>query len=1073
MSSSDDEILVIFYEESKEHLETFEDDLLTLEAQGENFDDELMNSIFRAVHTIKGGCSFFGLTKLNSLSHIMETLLDNVRKRKIALNSDIVNVLLKGADLLNIMVEEPERTPELDTDSVINDINFILSGETPPAATIEVAEEPPKEEVVNEPEEVEVAEPTGDDKVQIKLPNGRVVFEIDKLEFEEARFSDKGGTEVYIIEYDLIEDIEKKGFTPWEVINELKQVAKFIDSKIDFEASKVPELKSEAESTVQSDSKIPFYILMSTVVEIDLLYDFLNIPPENIHQISEDGEFLDELSKQLEESYTKTKIESTEELEAQKELLKEDDQPTVKKVADIVPEPVVKETAPAVVKPVQPKPPVEKTSPTKPVAKPAPKKAEGSIRVGLGLLDKLMSLAGELVLARNELLQNTNSQSWEAIITTSQRVDHITIELQEAIMATRLQSIGIVFNKFHRVVRDLSRDLGKDIKLVLEGEGVELDKTIVEAIGDPLTHIVRNSLDHGIETPEERKSIGKEPTGILKISARHEGGHVVIEIVDDGRGVNVERVKAKALENGICTEAQLERMSDKDAIMLIFKPGFSTAEKVTSVSGRGVGMDVVLTNLNKLGGSVDVDSTFGEGTKLKIKLPLTLAIMPSLLIRIGSERYAIPQVNLLELVRIPSSERNKRIEHVGSAVMMRLRERLLPLIDLKSVIKMEDKNFWEREQLLTSDEKVDALNVAVLAAGDMTYGLIVDELLDSSEIVVKPLGRHIKACKEYAGATILGDGTVALILDVVGVAQSMNMQSRVVEDDEDYVTEAEKSLEDKQTVLLVNNFKDEHFAIPLGLVARIEKIHISDIETVSGRKSIKYRGETLVLFSIEEVANVTPRDESEYAYVVVFRIAKREVGLIVSSINDIIDSTAPVDSETYVQTGILGSSIIHDKITLIVDIYGIVYTLMPHWKDEHEDGIKTFDLKEKDVTVLIAEDSKFFMSQLKSFMEEIGFNVLTAEDGALAYDVLMKHSDEIDLVLTDIEMPNMDGIEFTKKIRTHSQFDELPVLAVTSVAGETAEEIGLNAGLDEYLIKLDRDELLERATHYLQFGRGK
>ena len=1053
MIDEEDEILVIFYEESREHLETFEDDLLALEGQGADFDDDLMNSIFRAVHTIKGGCSFFGLTELNSLSHVMESLLDRVRKREMELSSQIINVLLKGADLLKIMVEEPERTSELDIEPVVEEITAILEG----AYSDEEAE-------------------SATDEVNIKLPSGRVIFTVNKMDFQRARSEAKGGSNIYILEYDLIKDIERKNKTPWEVISELAQLANFIDSKIDFDGVNPKDDDS-------LPTHIPFYILISTVIETDLIYDFLDLQKSQIHLISETGEFLDPHSIELEEKYKSEGSESSDnkdnEISPNESI---DVSATVVEKEQLVEEPEINKETSTCAAEVHQEKKVDKVKP-KPVPKPRPKlnkgkgadgskKPEGSIRVHLGLLDKLMSLAGELVLARNELIQNTSNKNWEAVSNTTQRVDLITIELQEAIMATRMQSIGIVFNKFNRVVRDLSSELNKDIKLILEGESVELDKTIIESIGDPLTHIVRNSLDHGIETPDERRAAGKGPQGTLKIGARHEGGHVVIEIIDDGRGINVPRVKEKALENGLCTEAELARMSDKDAVMLIFKPGFSTAEKVTSVSGRGVGMDVVLTNLNKLGGSVDVDSDPGHGTRLTIKLPLTLAIIPSLLVRVDSERYAIPQVNLIELVRISVDECKNRVERVGNAIMMRLRDRLLPMINLRDII-MSSENLDSSDDIMCFDNG-KPLNIAVLTAGDMQYGLIVDELLDSSEIVVKPLGRHLKKCIEYAGATILGDGSVALILDVPGLAIKMNMNS-INNDNSQLVQGKEedepKSTEDRQTLLLVNNAKDEPFAIPLGLVARIEKINTSDIESVGGRRAIKYRGETLILFSIEEVATVTPREETDTVYVVVFRIAHREVGLLLSEIKDIITNESKVDSETYAQTGIFGSAIIDNRITLIVDIHGLVYTIMPNWRDEHSDSIKAEEIKNKTATVLIAEDSKFFMSQLKGFMEEIGFKVLTAEDGAVALDVLNENADDIDLVLTDIEMPVMDGIEFTTRVRQDPRFDQLPMLAVTSVAGDAAEKIGLEAGLDEYLVKLDRDELLERSSYYLKHGR--
>ncbi len=687
-----------------------------------------------------------------------------------------------------------------------------------------------------------------------------------------------------------------------------------------------------------------------------------------------------------------------------------------------------------------------------------------------------MTLAGELVLARNQLNQCSESENLDLVHETAQRVDLITAELQEAVMATRMQSIGIVFHKFNRVVRDLSSKLGKDIALVLEGEEVELDKTIIESIGDPLTHIVRNSLDHGIETPDKRIAAGKPEQGTLKISAYHEAGHVVISIIDDGAGVNRERVRAKALESGIVTQEQLDNMKDKEIVELIFKPGFSTAEVVTDVSGRGVGMDVVITNLTKLGGVIDVDSVEGEGTTLKIKLPLTLAIIPSLLVSVADRSFAIPQVNLVELVRLTGDELQDKIENLGGgSSVIRLRGKLLPLVDAQEILKIVNK---------TRDlSELASINIAIVKAGETEYGIVIDSLLDSSEIVVKPLGKHLKRCINYAGATILGDGTVALILDVMGVKSSMNLTSinqakfdeysdaTVVDEDDERV-----DIRDKQSLLLVENGDKEQFAIPLGIVARIEKIKASQIEHIGGRNAIQYRGDTLPLFYLEELAkDITPIGDKENLIIVVFKISNREVGIVLSEILDVVETDSKVDAFTYKQPGIMGSVIVDEHITLIIDMYELVYTLMPKWRNEQKDeSIKEIihqgeQGKEEARTpvILIAEDSKFFMTQIKSFVEDIGYETITAEDGALALQALKDNADKIDLVLTDIEMPNMDGFEFTKLARADERFAKLPMIAVTSVSGEEAEKKGKDIGLDEYLVKLDRDQIIERCNYYL------
>ena len=523
-----------------------------------------------------------------------------------------------------------------------------------------------------------------------------------------------------------------------------------------------------------------------------------------------------------------------------------------------------------------------------------------------------MNLAGELVLSRNQLLQAISSGDPRSAETSGQRIDLITSELQEAIMLTRMQNIGIVFNKFPRVVRDLAGNLGKNIELSLKGKEVELDKTIIEAIGDPLTHLVRNSVDHGIELPEDRNEAGKNVTGKIILKAYHEAGQVNIEISDDGKGLDGQKLAATATAKGLVTEDQARMMSDKEKVNLIFMPGFSTAEKVTDVSGRGVGMDVVKTNLDRLGGVVDIDSILGEGTTIRIKLPLTLAIIPSQIIVAGGDRYAIPQVNLEELLRIPANQVKDRVEIVGDAEVVRLRGKLLPLIKLADMIGIESTYFNYQDGSSKTDRRLNisdrrskkspyfnedytdtetskikthkkenldripeevkrnpkdrryhassALNIVVVSTGAMKYGLVVDELNDSEEIVVKPLGRHLKICKEYAGATIMGDGRVALILDVANLANIYGLTSVERSDRATEVAmendEVDRTRKDRQSILVFRGADEEQFAIPINHVERIEKIKNTDIEEVGGKKVMKYRGGSLALFTIDQVAQV-------------------------------------------------------------------------------------------------------------------------------------------------------------------------------------------------------------------------
>ncbi|MBF0572962.1 MAG: chemotaxis protein CheW, partial [Desulfamplus sp.] len=733
-------------------------------------------------------------------------------------------------------------------------------------------------------------------------------------------------------------------------------------------------------------------------------------------------------------------------------------------------------------------------------------KPMGSLRVNVNLLDTLMNLAGELVLSRNQLIQGINSSNAKATELSSQRIDMITSELQEAIMRTRMQPIANVFNKFTRVVRDLSQELGKSIDLIIEGKEVELDKTIIEAINDPLTHLVRNSVDHGIELPQVREASGKKATGKIVLKAFHDAGQVNIMISDDGKGLDPDKIAAAAVKKGLMTEQQVSELSAKERVDLILLPGFSTAEKVTDVSGRGVGMDVVVTNLAKLGGIIEIESKPGKGTDIQIKLPLTLAIIPSQIISVGNEKYAIPQVNLDELLRIPASQVKERIEKVGDADVVRLRGNLLPLLNLSQVLgikktfvhpddgmeypdqresiadrrsnrtgqdgKRESVNSSHTHERSGQDRRYrasSAINIAVVSAGAHKYGLVVDELRDSEEIVVKPLGRHLKKCSGYAGATIMGDGRVALILDVSNLAQmgeltTMAEAERTAKAARAAEEAREKAL-DKASLLLFKN-GPEHCAAPLNLVERIERIPVSSIEHVSGKKVVQYRGGALPLYELSQVSNVSKLPQTEQQEIIVFTVKGRELGLMVTPPVDAVEITLDIDDSTLKQVGINGSMIIDGHTTLLVDIFDVVKNLNPSWFEDEKLAASNMEEAGQKV-ILFAEDSAFFRNQVKGFMTDEGYSVITAEDGEIAWNLLKERHHEIDLVVTDLEMPNMDGFELTAKIKKDPVLSHFKVIALTSLASDAHVKRGKEVGIDEYEIKLDRENLMKLIRRYL------
>jgi len=558
-------------------------------------------------------------------------------------------------------------------------------------------------------------------------------------------------------------------------------------------------------------------------------------------------------------------------------------------------------------------------------AKPGDAPAE-TIRVGVNVLDKLMILVGELVLARNQLLQISNTVEDASLQAVSQRMNLIATELQEQVMKTRMQPIGNIWSQFPRTVRDVALGCGKEVGIEMEGKETELDKTIIEAIKDPLTHLVRNSVDHGIELPEVRVKAGKPRAGRLILRAFHEGGQVNIEISDDGAGLNRERIRQKAVERGLITAEQAGRMTDREVLNLIFLPGFSTAEKVTNVSGRGVGMDVVKTNVERIGGNVDVQSVPGQGATVRVKIPLTLAIIPALVVTCSGERYAIPQVNLLELVRLDAEKAITAIEMVHGVPVYRLRGRLLPLVYLSRELRLAEGT--------RAGKNDDSVNIVVLQADDRQFGLVVDEINDTEEIVVKPLRKQLKTLKTFAGSSIMGDGKVALILDVLGLAQRSSVVSEARERTvSGKSAEAAETAGDKQTFLLFAGLGDSRMAIPLSTLARLEEFPISQVEMSGSQWVTQYRGQILPLVRLAVVLEerrhrvraleAPPAPDSGPIQVLVLNHEGRSFGLVVERILDIVEARADVKANA-TRPGVLYTVVIGERVTEVLDIPAIL-----------------------------------------------------------------------------------------------------------------------------------------------------
>ncbi|MGA7795708.1 MAG: chemotaxis protein CheA [Candidatus Acidiferrales bacterium] len=755
-----DDLIKEFLVESIENLDRLDSELVKLETDPSS--QELLSSIFRTIHTIKGSCGFLGFSKLEKVAHVGESLLSRLRDGKLSLTPEFTSGLLAMVDAIRTMLGEIQAT-------------------------------------------------------------------------------EQDGNETYP---DLI-----------ETLNKLQNQGQEPPPKAAAEAS----LPKETSKKKQGDS-----------------------PKEN-----------------------SAKSIAPESVPAQPE-----------QALPARPEP----SAPSAAAPGEAPTAQHPTDDSR-----SKNAAAETIRVDVHLLDRLMNLVGELVLTRNQITQFSARQSDPNLVSPAQQLNLLTSELQEEVMRTRMQPISNVFDKFPRVVRDVATARGKQVLIEMEGKETELDRSLLEAIKDPLTHIVRNSVDHGIEMPEERVARGKRPEGRLVLRACHEGGQVLVEILDDGAGIDTSRVKSKAIERGVITAQQAARMSEGELLNLVFLPGFSTAEKVTNLSGRGVGMDVVKTNIDRVNGTVDLQSYPGKGTTIKIKIPLTLAIVRAVIIQSRGKRFAVPQVNIQELVRLEADRVRTDIESVHGVPVYRMRGRLLPLVYLSEELKLAKKNSTEAEV----DE---ATSIVVLQANDHPFGLVVDEINDSEEIVVKPLSKHLRALKIFAGATIMGDGKVALILDVVGLAQNANLLSEasdraLAEKTAELAESLDQNRAEKQTFLLFAGPDDARMALPLSTVARLEEFRASDVEKSGGEWVIQYRGKILPLIRLDVVleerrsrlrhGNKTV--EPDPLQVLVCNNEGRTIGIVVERILDIVKDRADVKSPA-TREGILCAVVINDRVTELIDI---------------------------------------------------------------------------------------------------------------------------------------------------------
>jgi len=658
------------------------------------------------------------------------------------------------------------------------------------------------------------------------------------------------------------------------------------------------------------------------------------------------------------------------------------------------------------------------------------------VRIDVGLLDNLMDLVGELVLARNQIQQISKEFPNSNLTAPVQNLSHVASELQESVMKTRMQPIIGAWKVYPRMVRDLANKLGKKIEINMVGENTEIDRQVLELIKDPLTHMIRNCADHALEEPKERLAGGKFEKGRITLKAFHEGGHIIIQIIDDGRGINVDRVSRKALEKNLVSQEQLDNMTPNRIRSIIFQPGFSTAETVSSVSGRGVGMDVVRNNIEQIGGTISVDSEEGVGTTFSIKIPLTLAIISAFVVGVGNHTFAIPQLNVQEIVNTTFESEAYRIDWIDNSPLLRLRGKTYPVLCLSDVLEIDAKS---------------NSTIMVCQIGSETFGIMVDRVVDIEEVVVKPLSRALQDTGVFSGNTILGDGSVIMILDPNGLFSTFGIPARVSEDELEHdIGQVENDIV-KMVIFRAGGYMRK--GVHLSVVSRIDKVETSRIKHTEDDRYVAQYGDYLMPVICPGTWQMDMSQEMQT--IMIFKDQDKSMGLAVDPnfSLEIVETDVVLDVQSSAD-GLIGSAVLDGEATEIIDISYFLDKAFGNWF-KNKDG----NPPESKVDVLIVDDSQFFRNVLLSMISARGYNVQVARDPSEAMALMRRQT--FDVLVSDIEMPVMNGLDFIREIRSRGPQKDIKAVAISSHGTTEDREIGLHAGFDEYLSKTDRESIFD------------
>jgi two-component system chemotaxis sensor kinase CheA len=1051
-----DDLLSEFLTETNESMESLDVEVVRLEQEPN--DPELLGSIFRLVHTIKGTCGFLGLPRLESVAHAGENILGKFRDGELPVTPEAVTLIFESLDQIKSLLAtlaETEAEPDGDDSELIARLNAMADGKAAPAAApAPAAEEPaPPAEADAKPE----AEP------DVKP----VAAEADDASAEPA--PSPVSSEPLIDRMGGLAAIDAMLDVMYRKIMKDADLAPFFES---------------ADPIILQGRMVEYMVAATGGSDNYSGNDLLSTHKHLVEQGLNDSHF---------DKFIGYMSEALAELEVPDDAMAE-----VLEIMGGTRDDVLNKAEMNARAAEEAKAKAEKEAAENPDA--GQKKDSGvvqSVRVGVDLLENLMTMVSELVLSRNQLLQMVRKFEDSEFAAPLQRLSLITTDLQEGVMKTRMQPIGNAWSKLPRIVRDLSLDLDKKIDLEMVGAETELDRQVLEMIKDPLTHMVRNSGDHGIEMPADRLAAGKPETGSIVLRAFHEGGHIIIEIADDGRGINIEKVSEKIISNGLATAEELAEMSDKQITQYIFKAGFSTAEKVTNVSGRGVGMDVVRTNIEKIGGHVELNSETGKGSTFVVKIPLTLAIVSALIVDCAGEKFAIPQISVNELVRV-SKESEHRIESINDTPVLRLRDRLLPLVALDEMLGLHpardpaqlvaefaeisdadnqpvtgaeavsDDHAHEETQVESVEPAAEETFIVVARVGTSSFGIIVDQVFESEEIVVKPVTPVLREISIFSGNTILGDGSVIMILYPNGIASAIGetMSGGSEEIDEATMQAQERAAAERMAILVFRAGNEEPRAVPLALVARLEEVELDKIEEVDGTLVVQYRGQLMPLLTVD---NAFKRSTEGRQHVIVFTDGDHSMGLMVDEIVDIVEDRLKVELSSG-QKGVLGTAVISGKATEIIDTAYYLEQAFGDWfrkkkTAQESETVKSFN------RVLLVDDSPFFRNLLTPLLSVVGYDV-TAVEGAEKALSLRESGQQFDIIISDIEMPGMNGFELAEQIRSSGTWQETPLLALSSFSSRAELEKGREVGFADYIVKLDRDALLNSLDNTLTNLRG-